>query len=76
MKKIREEAADAMEMAERDTKKNYDKGRQDALKYEIRDQVYLKGLHISTNQPSKKLEDRWYGSFHIAPKVGEQAYKL
>ena len=40
MKKIREEAAAAMEVA-RDMKKYYDKGRQDALKCEIRDQVYL-----------------------------------
>ena len=35
-----------MEKAVRDMKKYYDKCRQDALEYEIRDQVYLKGSHI------------------------------
>ena len=46
MKKLSEEAAAAMEKAVRDMKKYYDKCRQDALEYEIRDQVYLKGSHI------------------------------
>jgi hypothetical protein len=76
MKKIREEAAAAMEKAAKDMKKYYDKGRQDAPKYEIGDQVYLEGLHISTNRPSKKLEDRRYGPFRITAKIGERAYKL
>ena len=49
MKKIREEAAAAMERAARDMKKYYNKGRQDAPEYEIGDQVYLEGSHISTD---------------------------
>ena len=36
-----------MEKAVRDMTKYYNKCRQDALEYEIRDQVYLKGSHIS-----------------------------
>ena len=65
-----------MERAARDMKKYYNKGRQDAPEYEIGDQVYLEGSHISTDRPSKKLEDRQYGPFCIAAKVGEWAYKL
>ena len=58
MKKIREEAAAALEKAASDMKRYYDEGRQDAPEYQVGDKVYLEGSNISTNRPSKKLDDR------------------
>jgi hypothetical protein len=75
MKKIREEAAAALEKAASDMKK-YDEGRQDTPEYQVGDKVYLEGSNIMTDRPSKKLEDRRYGPFPIAAKVGEHTYKL
>jgi hypothetical protein len=76
MKKIREEATAALKKAASDMKKYYDKGRQDAPQYQVGDKVYLEGLNITTDRPSKRLEDRRYGPFRIVAKVGERAYKL
>src|SRR3979490_1771647 len=76
MKKIREEAAAALKKAGSDMKKYYDKGRQDVPQYQVGDKVYLEGLNVTTDRPSKRLEDRRYGPFPIVAKVGERAYKL
>jgi hypothetical protein len=76
MKKIREEAMAALKKAAPDMKKYYDEGRQDAPEYQIGDKVYLDGSNISTDRPSRKLDDRRYGPFPIVAKVGERAYKL
>jgi hypothetical protein len=38
--------------------------------------VYLESTNISTEQPSRKLEDRRYGPFPIKRKIGESAYEL
>ena len=58
MGKIREEAAAALEKAASDMRIYYDEGRQDPPEYQVGDKVYLEGSNISTNQPSKKLDDR------------------
>src|SRR3979490_302888 len=76
MKKIREEAAAALKKAASDMKKYYDKGRQDVPQYQVGDKVYLEGLNVTTDRPSKRLEDRRYGPFPVVAKVGERAYKL
>ena len=76
MKKIREEAAAALEKAASDMKRYYDEGRQDAPEYQVGDKVYLEGSNISTDRPSKKLDDRQYGPFPVVAKVGQHAYKL
>ena len=76
MRKIREEAVAALEMAASDMKRYYDEGRQDAPEYQVGDRVYLEGSNISTNRPSKKLDDRQYGPFPVVAKVGQHAYKL
>ena len=76
MKKIREEAVAALEKAVLDMKKYYDEGRQDVPEYHIGDRVYLDGSYISTDQPSRKLDDRWYSPFPIIAKVRERVYKL
>jgi len=76
MKKIREEAVAALEKAVSDMKIYYDEGRRDALEYQVGDKVYLEGSNISTNRPSKKLDDRQYGPFPVVAKVGQCASKL
>ena len=50
MKKIREEAAAALEKAASDMKRYYDEGRQDAPEYQVGDSVFgrLQHLHRST----------------------------
>jgi len=49
MRKIREEGAAALENAVSDMKRYYDKGRQDAPKYQAGDKVYLENANISTD---------------------------
>ena len=63
MKKIREEAVAALKKAASDMKKYYDKGRQDVPQYQVGDKVYLEGLNVTTDRPSKRLEDRHYSPF-------------
>ena len=54
----------------------YDRKHQPELELELGDQVYVEGLHLSTDRPLKKLDDRRFGPFPVVEKVGSGAYKL
>jgi hypothetical protein len=54
----------------------YDRKCTDTRNYNPGDKVWLEGQHITTDRPSKKLDDKRYGPFEVIQKVGKAAYKL
>lgn len=65
-----------MKFAQIQMKHYYDRKRTEARDYQIGDLVWLEGTNITTDRPTKKLEDRRYGPFKILEKIGPSAYKL
>jgi hypothetical protein len=57
-------------------KRQYNKGKQPSRDYQPGDQVWVNGKEITTDRPTKKLDDRQYGPFKVQEKVGEAAYLL
>ncbi|SLM37367.1 hypothetical protein LPUS_07191 [Lasallia pustulata] len=55
-------------------KRHADKHRKE-ITYEVGDQVFLSSKNITTDQPSKKIEDKMLGPFPIVKKVGT-SYEL
>jgi hypothetical protein len=76
MKKIRDEAAAALEKTQKTMKKYYDAHRRDAPEFKVGDKVWIEGKDITTDRPTKKLEDRRLGPYEVLEKVGAAAYKL
>jgi hypothetical protein len=54
----------------------YDRKRTDTCNYKPGDKVWLEGQNITTDRPSKKLDDKRYGPFEALQKIGKVAYKL
>ena len=48
----------------------------DTPKYKVRDQVWLEGCHLHTNQPTTKLAPRRHGPFRIAQVMSPVNYHL
>ena len=44
--------------------------------YAVGDLVLLSATNITTTWPSKKLDWKFHGPFHITNMVGKQAYQL
>ncbi|CDO72200.1 hypothetical protein BN946_scf184970.g52 [Trametes cinnabarina] len=74
--RIREEAASAMRAAQEQMKRFHDRRRGEPREYQPGDRVWLEGVHIKTDRPMKKLDDKRYGPFKIVQKVGASAYRL
>ncbi|SLM37987.1 Chromo domain-like [Lasallia pustulata] len=55
-------------------KRHADKHRKE-ITYEVGDQVFLSSRNITTDRPSKKIEDKMLGPFPIVKKVGT-SYEL
>ena len=76
MKKVRDEATAALEKAQKNMKKYYDKHHKPAPEIKIGDKVYLESKDISVDRPSKKLSDKWLGPYEVLEKRGKASYKL
>src|SRR6266849_2271208 len=76
MKNIHEKVGAAIAHAQRLMKKQYDKGKQLSQDYQPEDKVWVDGKEITTDRPTKKLDDRRNGPFEVESKVGEAAYLL
>ena len=74
IKCIQKQADQAMIVAKDTMKQHWNKHYQVFWNYQAGDLVYLDFFHISTDRPSKKLENKRYGSFEIAEKIGASAY--
>ena len=76
MKDIQEEASASLAIAQEQMKRYYDRTKGISKDYQVGDKVWLEGYNITTDRPSKKLEDKRYGPFKILKKVGKSAYYL
>ena len=76
LKRIQEEAGAALTIAKDVMKRNYDRHKRAAREYQEGNWVYLDAYNITTDRPSKKLDDKRYGPFQIEAKVGMSAYRL
>ena len=76
MKKIRDEAAAALEKTQETMKKHYNAHRRDVPVFKVGNKVLLEAKDITTDWPTKKFDDRRLGPYEILEKVGASAYKL
>ena len=56
--------------------KYYDKKHSKLREYKIRDLVWLEATNITTDQPSKKLDEKRWGPFKVISKISASSYKL
>ena len=56
--------------------KYYDKKRSKSREYKIGDLVWLEAMNITTDRPSKKLDEKRWGPFKVISKIGASSYKL
>ena len=76
MKKVQEEAAIALRMANEKTKHNWDKNARKPHEYSPGDLVYIEATNIKTGRPSRKLDYKRFGPFEVVKKVGLSAYEI
>ena len=65
-----------MDIAKEIMKRQYDKKRQNLQELKEEDNVWLEAKNIYSNRPSKKLDQKWYGSFKILKAIGQGAFQL
>jgi hypothetical protein len=73
MKELGERATQALEKANSQMKKQFDKHHQSPCKYSIGDKVWLEATNLKTKQPTKKMDNKQVGPFKILKKVGAAA---
>jgi hypothetical protein len=76
MWKTHGEAESALRKAAEDMKCYYDRQHHESHDFKIGDDVWLEATHISSDRPTKKLDDKRYGPFKIVAKHGESAFQL
>ena len=79
MKNIQESwkhVAQAMEKAQKNIKRQFDKKRRNPQGLKVGDHVWLENKNIQSNQPSKKLDNKRYGPFRIIKDIGSEAFQL
>lgn len=76
MKKVWEEVESSLKLASEQMKHFYNKHHSESRNYQIGDKVWLEGQNITTDCPSKTLDDRCHRPFSIVAKIGKLSYKL
>ena len=71
-----EQATKAIEEAQKNMKKQFDKKRRNPQGLKVGDHVWLENKNIHLNQPSKKLDNKRYGLFKILKNIGLGAFEL
>jgi len=71
-----EQATKAMEEAQKNMKRQFDKKRRNPQGLKVGDHVWLENKNIHSNQPSKKLDNKRYGLFKISKDIGSEAFEL
>ena len=56
--------------------KYYDKKRSKSQEYKLGDMVWRKETTLTTERPSKKLDEKRWGTFKVISKIGASSYKL
>jgi len=76
LQKSWEQATNAMEEAQKNMKKQFDKKRRNPQELKVGNNVWLENKNIHLNQPSKKLDNKRYGPFRISKDIGSGAFEL
>ena len=66
----------SMEEAQENMKKQFDKKRRNLQGLKVGDNMWLENKNIYSNRPSKKLDQKRYGSFKISKNIGVGAFQL
>jgi len=65
-----------MEEVQKNMKKQFDKKRRNPQGLKVGDNIWLENKNIQSNRPSKKLDNKRYGSFRISKDIGSEAFQL
>jgi len=76
LQKSWEQTNKAMEEAQKNMKKQFDKKRRTPQGLKIGDNMWLENKNIHSNRPSKKLDNKRYGPFRILKDIGSGAFEL
>ena len=76
MKTTQQIAKSALKMASYNIKQFHDHKVRPPVEYQPGDLVLLKATNIKTEQPSKKLDNKYYGPFQVIKKEGLASYHL
>jgi ribosomal protein L21E len=73
---ITRKAEKSLKKAKEAMKRKWDASKRATEIYHEGDLVLVQVDYLPSNHPSKKLDDKWRGPFHIIAKKGESAYEL
>jgi hypothetical protein len=73
---VTKKAEESLKKAKETMKKNWDARKRKENIYEEGDLVLVQLDYLPSNRPSKKLDDKWRGPFHVIAKKGESVYEL
>ena len=76
LQKSWEQATKAIEEAQKNMKRQFDKKRQNPQRLKVGNNMWLENKNIQLNQPSKKLDNKRYRSFRISKDIGSGAFQL
>jgi len=76
LQKSWEQATNAMEEAQKNMKKQFDKKRRNPQGLKVGDNVWLENKNIYLNRPSKRLDNKRYRPFRILKDIGSGAFDL
>ena len=74
--RIHEVARSEMRYAQARQQDNADVQRTPALAFQPNDLVWVDGRHWRTERPSRKLENKYHGSYRVIRVIGTHAYEL
>ena len=70
------QATKAMEEAQKNMKRQFNKKRRNPQGLKVGDHVWLENKNIQLNRPSKKLDNEKYRLFRISKDIGLGAFQL
>jgi len=76
LQKSWEQAKNAMEEAQENMKKQFDKKRRNPQGLKVGNNVWLENKNIHLNQPSKKLDNKRYRPFRISKDIRSGVFEL
>ena len=71
-----EHVTKAIEGAQKNMKKQFDKKRRNPQELKVGDNMWLENKNIQLNRPSKKLDNKRYRPFRISKDIGLGAFQL
>ena len=76
MEETLEQAKENIEKAKARMKRQADRYRSQAPDYKIGDKAWLSTKNLKLTQASKKLTERWLGSYDITKRIGDNTLEL